>query len=128
MHNKRMKSLYKLNLSRIKEAVVMDWNAPLELDEFVKSKRMPLPIELEISNERNGFERIFTQLSNFERISEYNEITKKCFMKIFYYEVDEMELLITLLSFGPIIQIIGPEKFKNQITERIMKQKDLFKK
>lgn len=128
MHNKRMKSLYKLNLSRIKEAVIMDWNAPLELGEFVKSKRMPLPIELEISNERNGFERIFTQLSNFERISEYNEITKKCFMKIFYYEVDEMELLITLLSFGPIIRIIGPERFKNQITERIIKQKQLFKK
>lgn len=87
---------------------------------------MPLPVEIEITNERNGFERIFTQLSNFERISEYDETTRKYLMRIYYYEVDETELLITLLSFGPVIRVLGPHHFKQQFVERIARQKQLL--
>lgn len=122
----RMRSLYKLNLSRIRSVAVLEYHRPEHLASYIKSLRMPLPVEIEITNERNGFERIFTQLSNFERISEYDENTKKCLMKIYYYEVDEMELLITLLSFGPVIRVIGPEVFKKQLVARIAKQKQLF--
>jgi hypothetical protein len=126
MHQERLRSLYKLNLSRITSVQVMKHSTPANLAEYVRSIRMPLPVEIEITNERNGFERIFTQLSNFKRISEYDETTKKCLMKIYYYEVDEMELLITLLSFGPIIRILGPISFKTQFVERIAKQKQLL--
>lgn len=126
MRQKRLRSLYKLNLSRITSIKLMDWSAPANLAEYVQSLRIPEPVEIEITNERNGFERIFTQLSNFERISEYSEETQTCFMKIYYYEVDEMELLITLLSFGPVIRILGPEGFREKIAERILAQKQLF--
>lgn len=122
----RMRSLYKLNLSRISSVEVMEYNRPENLASYIKSLRMPLPVEIEITNERNGFERIFTQLSNFERVSEYDENTKKCLMKIYYYEVDEMELLITLLSFGPVVKVIGPDHFKEQLIGRIVRQKQLF--
>jgi len=122
----RMRSLYKLNLSRIRSVDVMQYNRPENLASYIKKLRMPLPVEIEITNERNGFERIFTQLSNFERVSEYDEDTKKCVMKIYYYEVDEMELLITLLSFGPVIKVMGPDRFKDQFVERIVRQKQLF--
>jgi hypothetical protein len=47
-------------------------------------------------------------------------------MKIYYYEVDEMELLITLLSFGPVIKVIGPDHFKEQLIGRIARQKQLL--
>ena len=122
----RMRSLYKLNLSRIRSVELMEYHRPEHFVSYIKSLRMPLPVEIEITNERNGFERIFTQLSNFERVSEYDENTKKCLMKIYYYEVDEMELLITLLSFGPVIRVIGPESFKEQLVARIAKQRQLF--
>jgi len=122
----RMRSLYKLNLSRIRSVEVMEYNRPENLASYIKRLRMPLPVEIEITNERNGFERIFTQLSNFERVSEYDENTGKCLMKIYYYEVDEMELLITLLSFGPVIKVIGPDCFKEQLVGRIARQKQLF--
>nr|WP_092069618.1 WYL domain-containing protein [Dendrosporobacter quercicolus]NSL47533.1 WYL domain-containing protein [Dendrosporobacter quercicolus DSM 1736]SDL93213.1 WYL domain-containing protein [Dendrosporobacter quercicolus] len=122
----RMRSLYKLNLSRMRSVEIMDNHRPENLASYVRSLRMPLPVEIEITNERNGFERIFTQLSNFERVSEYDENTKRCLMKIYYYEVDEMELLITLLSFGPVIKVIGPEHFKEQLIGRIAKQKQLL--
>lgn len=128
LRQKKLQSLYKLNLSRITSVKVMDWNAPAGLARYIQSLRIPQPVEIEITNERNGFERIFTQLSNFERISEYDEITKTCFMKIYYYEVDEMELLITLLSFGPIIRVLGPADFRKQLVERIANQKQLLVK
>ena len=126
MRQKKLRSLYKLNLARITSVAVMDWNAPTDLAGYIQGLRMPQPVEIEITNERNGFERIFTQLSNFERISEYDEQTKTCHMKIYYYEVDEMELLITLLSFGPVIRVLGPADFRKQIIERIASQKRLF--
>lgn len=126
MRQERMRSLYKLNLARITSVQVMEYSTPANLAEYVKSIRMPLPVEIEITNERNGFERIFTQLSNFERVSEYDDTTKRCLMKIYYYEVDEMELLITLLSFGPVIRVVGPESFKTQFIERIERQKQLL--
>ncbi|MGE5629050.1 MAG: WYL domain-containing protein, partial [Solirubrobacterales bacterium] len=35
---------------------------------------------------------------------------------------DETELLIRILSFGPVIKVLAPEKFLNLIKERVMKQ------
>lgn len=90
----------------------MEREGSTNLAEYVKNGRITQPVEIEISNERNGFERIFTQLSNFERVYEYDETAKKCLMKIYSYKVDELELLITLLSFGPVVRVIGPEHFK----------------
>lgn len=124
----RLRRFYKLNLSRITVLEVMEREGPANLAEYIESSRMPLPVEIEISNERNGFERIFTQLSNFERVSEYDETTKKCLMKIYYYKVDELELLITLLSFGPVVRVIGPEHFKEQFIERVERQKKFMEK
>lgn len=122
----RMRSLYKLNLSRIRSVEIMEYDRPKQLVSYIRKLRMPLPVEIEITNERNGFERVFMQLSNFERVSEFDEATGKCLMKIYYYEVDEMELLITMLSFGPVVKVIGPDGFKKQVVQRIAKQKQLF--
>ncbi|WP_346355279.1 WYL domain-containing protein [Azotosporobacter soli] len=126
MRQQKARSLYKLNLSRITSVTETDWSAPPGLASAVQALRLPEPVEIEISNERNGFERIFTQLSSFERTSEFDEETQTCRMKIYYYEVDEMELLITLLSFGPVIRVLGPERFKTPFVERIAKQRQLL--
>lgn len=126
IRQKKLRRLYKLNLARITAAAMMDWQAPAGLAGHIQSLRMPQPVEIAITNERNGFERIFTQLSNFERSSEYDETTKTCYMKIYYYEVDEMELLITLLSFGPVIRVLGPEDFRRQLAGRIACQRQRF--
>ncbi|EGO64904.1 hypothetical protein ALO_05473 [Acetonema longum DSM 6540] len=36
-------------------------------------------------------------------------------MKIYYYKVDELELLITLLSFGPVVRVIGPNSLRTNL-------------
>lgn len=50
-------------------------------------------------------------------------------MKLFYDESDETEMVIRLLSFGPMIKVIEPLEFKQLIRQRLKKQKHIpFKK
>lgn len=44
-------------------------------------------------------------------------------MKLFYDESDETEMVIRLLSFGPMIKVIEPLEFKQLIRQRLKKQK-----
>ncbi len=79
-------------------------------------------VEILITDFRNGFERCFFQLSTYERETSYNELTNECTMKLFYNSDYETELLITLMSFGPAIKVLGPERFKRQFVKRLKKQ------
>ena len=40
-----------------------------------------------------------------------------------YDREDETEVLIRILSFGPMIKVIGSERFVNLIKDRLQKQK-----
>ena len=39
---------------------------------------------------------------------------------------DETELLIEVLSFGPVVRVLGPESFLRQIRARVKRQHQLF--
>ena len=47
---------------------------------------------------------------------------------IYYDKRWETELLIQVLSFGPVIKVLGPESFLEQVRERVEKQALLAKK
>ena len=40
-----------------------------------------------------------------------------------YDRDDETELVIRVLSFGPMVRVVGPERFVNLIRERLKQQK-----
>lgn len=42
--------------------------------------------------------------------------------RIWYDPADETELLIRILSFGPVIKVLGPKGFLDQVKERIRRQ------
>ncbi|GKX28269.1 hypothetical protein SH1V18_07490 [Vallitalea longa] len=118
----------KINVARIiKVAILEKSKYPSEIAEFIYAHRMSEPIEIIIKNKRNGFERVFVHLSNYERDSEYDEETNTCRIKIHYYDFDETELIIQLIAFGPILKVVGPESFKKKIIDRINRQMELFK-
>ena len=71
---------------------------------------------------------MFIGLSNYERISSYDEETGKSTIKIYYGEDDEQELLILLLSFGPAIKVLGPPEFRDKFIDRIKRQINMIKK
>lgn len=124
----KIKFYNRINISRIESVEIIEKPLyPTGVEQFIAGYKMPEPIEIEVSNERNGFERCFIQLSNFERSSEYIKETNTCRIKIYYYDFDESELIITLLSYGPILKVISPESFKQKIVARIGKQLKLYK-
>ena len=45
---------------------------------------------------------------------------------IYYNQNDETELLIEILSFGPMIKVLGPDDFVEKIKERLKKQERLL--
>ena len=126
--NEESRNYVKINLGRILSITTLNTSYNIDFEAFIASKREPLPIEIEVSDIRNGFERVFIGLSNYERVSSYHEETGKSTIKIYYADDDEQELLILLLSFGPAIKVLEPLEFKNKFVDRIRKQFDMINK
>ncbi|MBI9013234.1 MAG: hypothetical protein JEZ08_13460 [Clostridiales bacterium] len=108
-----------LDIEGILTSKVIEYNESVAVKKIGFIKEF---VEIEISNIRNGFERCFFQLSMYERESRFDEETGKCFMKLFYDKNFETEILITLMSFGPAIKVIGPERFKEIFVKRLINQ------
>ncbi|MDF2592400.1 MAG: hypothetical protein K0S75_1866 [Clostridia bacterium] len=127
IYNERGNGYVKLNLARILSITMPNQSYNENFEGFIAAKRKSEPIEIEVYDFRNGFERVFIGLSNYERISSFNEETGKCTIKLYYSDDDEQELLIQLLSYGPAIKILGPKEFKAKFILRVRKQYEILK-
>lgn len=75
-----------------------------------------------VFNKRNALERVLLSFSHFEKEAEkiddmHYRIT------INYDKEDETELIIRILSFGPMVQVIEPHRFVGLIKDRLIRQK-----
>lgn len=77
---------------------------------------------IKITEERNAVNRFMMEFAELERNSEYDEKTKECFVRMKYNYKDETEILIRLLSFGPVVEVLEPLDFRKKMKERIDKQ------
>lgn len=77
---------------------------------------------LELVDERNALERVMLHFAHYEKLAEKLD-DQHYRMKIFYDQQDETEVLIRILSFGPMIKVIEPEYFIGMIKDRLMMQK-----
>lgn len=99
---------------------------------YAAKKALPIgrkceePAVIRVTQERNGVERFFMEFASFEKHSERDLETGLCTVKLWYDKYDETELLIQLLSFGPVIEILGPEKLRRQAAERVKRQYELL--
>lgn len=117
-----------LNLSRIKHCHVTTTSCPPNLDSFrfCPVRKASEPVLLEISGERNSLERCMLHFANYEKHTEYDE-EKGCWLcRICYDLADETELLIDILSFGPVVRVLSPQSFVRQIRNRVKRQHELF--
>lgn len=117
----------KLNVARMLQIILIEMHSDVDFEYFIEHKMLKHPITVEISDFRNGFERIFIGLSNYKRTSSLDEKTGKCTMQIECMDDDVQELLIILLSYGPAIRVISPPEFKEKYIERVRKQMDMLK-
>ncbi len=124
-NNKKIKTI--LNFARI--ISVEESNVFIEpnfnIEKFYKCTANNSFILFEVSKERNALERCMLQFASWEKQTEYDN-EKDCYIcKLYYDKQEETELLIRILSFGPVIRVIEPKSFLEQIKERIYKQFEL---
>ncbi len=107
-----------LNLSRI--SFVRLWGT-FDPDDYPVPELTNESVTLEITNERNALERAMLQFSYLAKRTE--RIGEKTFrMTLHYRQEDETELLIKIISFGPLVKVVEPDSFAVLIRERIDRQ------
>ncbi|WP_028520894.1 WYL domain-containing protein [Ruminococcus flavefaciens] len=79
-----------------------------------------------MTNERNGVERFMLEFAPYEKHTVRDLETGQYTVELWYDEQDETEVLIMLLSFVPVIEILGPEKLREQAKERLTRQYELL--
>lgn len=80
-------------------------------------------LTLLIRDERNTLERAMLHFAHFEKQAERLE-DNRYILKLKYYENDETEIVIRVLSFGPCVRVVEPESFVSLIKERLISQQD----
>lgn len=107
-----------LNLSRISCCRLLGTFDP---DDYPVPELLNETVTLEITNERNALERAMLQFSYLaKRTEKTGERTFR--MTLNYRQEDETELLIKIISFGPLVKVAEPESFASLVRERINRQ------
>ena len=98
------------------------------LEAYIKKFDSEEPVIVEIYDERNAIERFMVEFSTYRKNSEFDDNTQTCTTRIYYRKTDEIEILIKLLSFGPTLKVLAPERFLKLFKYRIKKQYEMIKK
>ncbi len=107
-----------INLGRIRscERATEEYEKP-DMPEPVKKQ-----VVLELYDRRNALERVLLHFAHFEKEAEkIGEDRYK--VSITYDSDDEIEMVIRILSFGPMVKVLEPESFVNLIRARLREQK-----
>ena len=111
-----------LNLGRI--VSVRDYLGDGYTDkELLPDKQHELIIT--VNDYRNALERVMLHFAHFEKQAERIDKTNYR-LRIKYDAADETEMVIRVLSFGPMVRVESPDSFVNLIRDRLIRQKDLF--
>lgn len=78
-------------------------------------------LTLRITDERNTLERCMLHFSHFEKQAEKLD-AKHYRLHLRYDKDDESELIIRILSFGPRVEVISPDSFRERIKEKLRAQ------
>ena len=108
----------RINISRI---ISVELTArPYEKSKAPKVRTKTLAMVL--TDERNVLERVMLHFSDLRK--ETVRLDEKHYqMTLHYNKDDETELLIRVLSFGPYLRVISPDRFIELIRERLIKQR-----
>ena len=68
------------------------------------------------------------EFASYEKHTVRDLETGEYTVELWYDRQDETELLIQLLSFGPVVEITGPKHLREQARLRVQKQYELLEK
>mgnify|MGYP002513043457 CR=1 FL=1 len=113
-----------LNAARILSVKKTDviFPSPVDVDSFLDHTLCTQPLVLEISTKRNALERALLHFSCYQKKVERMESSTAYHCTIYYDKRWETELLIQVLSFGPVVKVLGPESFLQLMRDRLKRQ------
>ena len=128
LRNDRIRSSGLINIGRIESITDTGrvFRTPVSMDDYFSSRKCKEPAVIRVTNERNGVERFMLEFASFEKHTVHDLEKNEYTVELWYDEQDETEVLIMLLSFGPVIEILGPGKLRSQARERLERQYGLL--
>ncbi len=116
-----------LNIARINSCELTDNSKVDDISEEDLPDNSRTSVTLEIYDERKAMERVMLAFAHFEKSAV--QISDDVYQLILNYDsFDETELVVRVLSFGPMVKVIEPQSFVKLIQERIESQINLMKK
>lgn len=115
-----------LNVSRIQNAspTEQSLHTQVDINQIIRNTYYKEPLRLHIINKRNALERAMLHFANYEKnTTKIDENTYECL--IYYNQSMETELLIEVMSFGPMLTVIGNDRFRSSLRARLQKQLQL---
>ena len=115
-----------LNIARINSCELTENSKVDDISEEDLPDNRRTSVTLEIYDERKAMERVMLAFAHFEKsaVQVSDEVYR---LTLNYDSFDEIELVVRVLSFGPMVKVLEPESFRNLIQERISKQIELMK-
>ena len=111
-----------VNISRIDSVHILE---PWSEDEYRPPCEREKTLVMELFDSRNALERAMLHFSDLEKETERID-DRHYRITLNYRQGDETELLIRILSFGPVLKVIEPEDMVGQIRERLARQMALI--
>lgn len=120
-----------INISRVQQVWVQqghkfDKNEQrIKLQELYAKTMTSIKVEF-YQGDKNLQDRLLTEFSIWKKKCTYNIETQKYTMTLYYSSLDEKEILIRLLSYGPYIKVIADEDnyVLAELKERIIVQRE----
>ena len=78
----------------------------------------------ELEDQRHALERVLPHFAHLEKETKRLDETHYR-VTLQYDRADETEMVIRILSFGPMIRVLEPRRFVDQLRQRIERQKEL---
>ena len=107
-----------INLSRMDSVRLLD---PWDEIEYQRPNEREKTLVMDLYDTRNALERVMLHFTDLEKETE--RIDDKHYRITLNYKLgDETEILIRILSFGPVLKVTAPESMVSQIRERLDRQ------
>ena len=112
------RSVSTVNLGKIKACAHYTGEKTLEGEEHAPRYDT---LTVKVRDERNALERFMLHFAHFEKQAE--KLDRDTYLvKIQYAHDDEPEMVIRILSFGPMVEVIGSESIRKLVIEKLKKQ------
>ena len=113
------------NMARIDRCEISDGDEGEDFSETENLAGNRASVTLEIYDDRKAMERMMLAFAHFEKSAvQIDENTYRFTLN--YDSFDEAELVIRVLSFGPMVKVIEPESFVEKVRKRIFRQVEMM--